>query len=87
MASLFHYIIANNYRGFELPGIQVVVRENDGAIGIEMTPEGEDADKSKATLSAMFNVEDAEQLRDALNEAIQRAKPKKVDLPSVRKPR
>lgn len=84
MASAVYDRTANDYRGSSR-GVRILVRENDGAIGIEMSREGEDPDSSKSTLSAMLNTSDAEELRDALNEAIDRAKPKRATHPSVKK--
>lgn len=84
MASPIYDRTANDYRG-STRGVRVLVRENDGAIGIEVSPEGENPDTSKLTLAAMFNTSDAEELRDALTKAIARAEPKGASHPGVKK--
>ncbi len=57
------------------PGYKLGVRENDGGIGIYMGPVNDDPD-GDSFYSAFLNMDEAEELVAAFQEAIDRARPK-----------
>ncbi len=57
------------------PGFRFGVRENDGGIGIYMGPANDDVDDD-TYYKGFLNLREAEELVEAFEEAIERARPK-----------
>jgi len=86
MASLMYAKLLPDYGDLDnktgtCPGYRVYILENDGGVSLQMMHPSEDPSSGKSE-SVFLNVEEAEELLNGLQEAIDRAKPKKAGHPS-----
>ena len=64
-------------------GYKIYILEKDGGISVQIQNAGEPSEQSETVKAVFMNVEEAEELRDCLQEAIDKAKRKKEIIQNV----